>query len=153
LRAALFACAACAGRQTQTHCGTRAQQHQQQQTIQQYQPRALDKFELHRGIADNLRKLVRCFLKGGRGEQTRDGRKEERRQEEPLYITTHTHLPHARPKITKVATGDTPHTLFYGPPGAGKRTLVMALLREIYGPGAEKVMLRLCLCCVYVQLD
>ncbi|KIZ03184.1 Replication factor C subunit 3 [Monoraphidium neglectum] len=60
-----------------------------------YQPKALDKFVLNKGISDNLKKLV--------------------------------------------ATGDCPHTLFYGPPGAGKRTLVMALLREIYGPGAEKI--------------
>ncbi|KAG2501602.1 hypothetical protein HYH03_000107 [Edaphochlamys debaryana] len=63
--------------------------------VDKYRPKALDDFELHKGIADNLKKLV--------------------------------------------ATGDFPHTLFYGPPGAGKKTLVMALLRAIYGPGVEKV--------------
>ncbi len=44
-----------------------------------------------------------------------------------------------RPWHAQVATGDFPHTLFYGPPGAGKKTLVMALLRAIYGAGVEKV--------------
>lgn len=38
-----------------------------------------------------------------------------------------------------VSEQDCPHLLFYGPPGSGKKTLIMALLRQIYGPSAEKV--------------
>jgi len=38
-----------------------------------------------------------------------------------------------------VADGDFPHLLFYGPTGAGKHTMIQALLREVFGKGAHRV--------------
>jgi len=43
-------------------------------------------------------------------------------------------------RLEKIALSpDLPHLLFYGPPGAGKKTRIMCLLRAIFGPGVEKV--------------
>ena len=38
-----------------------------------------------------------------------------------------------------VAEGDCQHILLYGPSGAGKKTLINGILRELYGAAAEKI--------------
>ena len=40
-----------------------------------------------------------------------------------------------------VKRGDFPHLLVYGPSGAGKKTRILALLREAFGSAVEKVFI------------
>ncbi|GAA5927551.1 hypothetical protein JCM3775_006015 [Rhodotorula graminis] len=47
--------------------------------------------------------------------------------------------PELSDRLRALAHGDFPHTLFYGPSGAGKKTRIMATLRELFGPGVEKI--------------
>lgn len=37
------------------------------------------------------------------------------------------------------ATDDLPHLLFYGPNGAGKRTMIKSTLFELFGEGSAKM--------------
>ncbi|XP_076241800.1 replication factor C subunit RfC38 [Calliopsis andreniformis] len=38
-----------------------------------------------------------------------------------------------------VQKGDFPHLLVYGPPGAGKKTRIMCIIKELYGSGVERL--------------
>lgn len=51
------------------------------------------------------------------------------------------HLEQAERLGKMVSLGNFPHLLVYGPPGSGKKTRIMALLRDLYGPGVEKLRL------------
>ncbi|XP_011499641.1 PREDICTED: replication factor C subunit 3 [Ceratosolen solmsi marchali] len=49
------------------------------------------------------------------------------------------HLEQAQQLKNMVEQGDFPHLLIYGPPGAGKKTRIMCILKELYGNGVDKL--------------
>ncbi|PVU87778.1 hypothetical protein BB559_005883 [Furculomyces boomerangus] len=61
-------------------------------------------------------------------------------KDRPNTLDKLSHHPELTKHLKKMAiTGDIPHMLFYGPEGAGKKTRINALLRQIFGPSAEKI--------------
>ncbi|KAL1514245.1 hypothetical protein ABEB36_003532 [Hypothenemus hampei] len=49
------------------------------------------------------------------------------------------HTQQAKELKNLVANSDFPHLLLYGPSGAGKKTRIMCILRELFGPGVERL--------------
>ncbi|XP_034949273.1 replication factor C subunit 3-like [Chelonus insularis] len=49
------------------------------------------------------------------------------------------HVNQAEQLKNMIQKSDFPHLLVHGPPGAGKKTRVMAIIRELYGPGVERL--------------
>jgi hypothetical protein len=80
--------------------------------VDKHRPRKLSDLDYHPELSDRLRALVRP----------------------PPLLSSY-----SRTNEGAQAAGDFPHTLFYGPSGAGKKTRIMAVLRELFGPGVEKV--------------
>ena len=61
-------------------------------------------------------------------------------KQKPRSLRDLSHHPELTERLYKIAqTSDLPHLLFYGPSGAGKKTRISCLLREIFGPGVEKM--------------
>ncbi|EFW99058.1 DNA replication factor c subunit [Grosmannia clavigera kw1407] len=58
----------------------------------------------------------------------------------PRSLDTLTYHPELTDRLRALArSGDFPHLLVYGPSGAGKKTRIVATLKELYGPGVEKI--------------
>ncbi|KAH8705713.1 cytochrome c oxidase assembly protein CtaG/Cox11-domain-containing protein [Talaromyces proteolyticus] len=58
----------------------------------------------------------------------------------PRTLDTLTYHPELSARLRSLAqSGDFPHLLVYGPSGAGKKTRIIATLKELYGPGVEKI--------------
>lgn len=58
----------------------------------------------------------------------------------PRSLEALTYHPDLSERLRSLAqSGDFPHLLVYGPSGAGKKTRIVTTLRELYGPGVEKI--------------
>ena len=84
--------------------------------VDKHRPRTLENLTYHHDLSARLGSLVRSLVSFITPSQTK--------------LTRHQ---------LQAQSGDFPHLLVYGPSGAGKKTRIVATLRELYGPGVEKI--------------
>lgn len=95
--------------------------------VDKYRPRSLDKMLVHQDIAQNLKRLV---LPRQRGICSSSFFHSVCLIVFFLFVCL----------LDEVSEhDDCPHLLFYGPSGSGKKTLIMAVVKQMFGAGAEKV--------------
>ena len=85
--------------------------------VDKYRPTTLSKLDYHKEQAGRLKKLVSTG--------------QEARWSGSSSLLSFFFL--------QVQSSDFPHLLVYGPSGAGKKTRIMCILRELYGSGAGKL--------------
>lgn len=81
--------------------------------VDKHRPRSIEALSYHHELSERLQSLVRRAL------------------EFPPLET--------KANLAQAQSGDFPHLLVYGPSGSGKKTRVVATLKELYGPGVEKI--------------
>jgi replication factor C subunit 3/5 len=86
--------------------------------VDKHRPRELTKLDYHKTQAEQLKNLCQ------QGKQIL------------AFWLLHIALSSLIPRLF---SGDFPHLMFYGPSGAGKKTRIMCLLRELYGSGVERL--------------
>lgn len=105
--------------------------------VDKYRPKTLDKVTVHDQVAQNLKKLVGSppppppFPRDARLRRPTLGFRRPRAVLMGVWFVF--------VFFCQVAEQDCPHLLFYGPSGSGKKTLVMALIKQMFGAGADKV--------------
>lgn len=96
--------------------------------VDKYRPTSLDKMDIHKELSQRLKRIVQPIAASSSSSASASSSSE---------MTTD----NADASREETNGSDLPHLLFYGPSGAGKKTRIVALLRQVFGARVEKLKL------------